>query len=45
VRSEDSERVDSLLAKISQSGADSLTDEEREYLRRVSQRRRRAGGL
>jgi membrane associated rhomboid family serine protease len=45
VRSEDSERVDSLLAKISQSGADSLTDAEREYLRRVSQRRRRGGGL
>lgn len=34
-------RVDSLLAKISQSGADSLTDEEREYLKRASERMKR----
>jgi membrane associated rhomboid family serine protease len=33
-------RVDTLLAKISASGADSLTDDEREYLKRASQRKR-----
>jgi len=40
----EAERIDSLLAKISLSGADSLSDDEREYLKRASQRRRRAGG-
>jgi membrane associated rhomboid family serine protease len=34
------DRVDALLAKISRSGADSLTEDEREYLKRASQRRR-----
>lgn len=34
------DRIDSLLAKISKSGADSLTDDEREYLKRASQRKR-----
>lgn len=39
----DADRVDELLAKISQSGADSLSDDDREFLKRASLRRRRAG--
>lgn len=39
----EADRVDELLAKISQSGADSLSDGDREFLKQVSQRRRRAG--
>jgi membrane associated rhomboid family serine protease len=38
---EEMDRVDLLLEKISRSGADSLTDEEREYLKRASQRIKR----
>ncbi|QJW94823.1 rhomboid family protein [Frigoriglobus tundricola] len=40
----EAERIDALLAKISESGADSLTEDEREYLKRASQRKRRASG-
>jgi membrane associated rhomboid family serine protease len=36
------DRIDALLAKISRSGADSLTEDEREYLKRASMRKRRA---
>ena len=36
----EADRIDALLAKISRSGADSLTEDEREYLKRASQRKR-----
>ncbi len=39
-RVRDEERMDQLLAKIAQSGKDSLTDDERRFLQRVSARYR-----
>ncbi len=39
-RQKDEERMDQLLEKISRSGPGSLTDEERQFMRRVSARKR-----
>jgi hypothetical protein len=39
-RQKDEERMDQLLEKIARSGQGSLTDEERQFLKRVSARKR-----
>ena len=39
-RARDDERMDQLLEKIARSGKESLTDEERRFLERMSARRR-----
>ena len=39
-RQKDEERMDQLLEKIARSGQASLTDEERQFLKRVSARKR-----
>lgn len=41
-RQKDEERMDQLLEKIARSGQGSLTDEERQFLKRVSARKRNA---